>query len=53
MTKGESLFLPRHQVGHPDVGVVHERDEVGVVGTHRGVETGTNRFGLRVKILLL
>ena len=33
-------------MGHPDVSGVDEGDEVRIVRTHRGVQTGPGGFGL-------
>ena len=41
------LYLrPADQVGHPDVSGVHEGDEVRIVRTHGGVQTGPGGLGL-------
>lgn len=37
VAEGESPFLPRLNVGHPDVAVVNEADKVGIHRTDFGV----------------
>ena len=43
---GQARLAPAHQVGHPDVPVVDESNDVGVVRTHGGIEPGTTCFRL-------
>ena len=43
---GQARLAPTHQVGHPDVPVVHEGNDVRVVRTHGGVQPGAACFRL-------
>lgn len=39
VAEGQSLFFPRLNIGHPDVVVVNEADEVGIHRTDFGVHS--------------
>lgn len=43
---GQTRFAAAHKVGHPDVPVVDEGDDVGVVRAHRSVQPGAACFCL-------
>ena len=49
MAESEADLGPGDQVRHPDVPGVHEGDEVGIVRTHRGVQTGPGGLGLEAE----
>lgn len=46
VAEGESPFFPRLNVGHPDVAVVNEADEVGIHRTDFGVHARAGTLGL-------
>lgn len=46
VAEGESPFFHRLNVGHPDVTVVNEADEVGIHRADFGVHAGARRLAL-------
>ena len=49
VAESEADLLSGDQVRHPDVPGVHEGDQVGIVRTHRGVQTGPGGLGLNAE----